>query len=425
MASPEPIESLRKDGKCGHQRIAHDQYSPTCRVSRFEQGGRSEEIHLLIEPPEDGCLEEQVEQVVTQYHDALQSLDLPRHTAVFRRCFLSDAANQLDAVMASPLGIAVPTSEAAAISCIEQPPVSNRKLALLAYHIRDVEPDAKTFKPIPNAGPYARALMVERPERTLLWSTQMAAQPRALRQLCSGVETQCSLDQTGRLFSAYRDHLASVGATLRENAVRTWLFVHNVDNHYAGVVKARRKLFASEGLTRDTHYIVSTGIEGRNEQSRSVVTLDAFTILGLAEGQMVYIDCLDHLNRTDEYGVTFERAGHLDFGNRSHINISGTASIDANGQIMHEGDILRQVERTIENVSALLEVAGASLDDMASMIVYLRDSADAKRVIAFLDENHPGLPFVAVQAPVCRPGWLVEIEGLAIAPNEDPRWPKF
>ncbi len=425
MTFQKSMDLLRKDGAYRHPRISREQYSPTCRLSRFEPGNRSEEIHLLIEPPDDGCFEEQLEEVVTQYHNALESLDLPRHTAVFRRCFLSDAANQLDAVMASPLGIAVPTSEAAAISCIEQRPVCNRKLALLAYHIRDVEPAAKSVNTIPDAGPYARTLVLERPARTLLWSTQMTAQPRELHGLCSTEETQCSLDQTSRIFSTYRDHLGSEGATLYENTVRTWVFVQNVDSHYAGIVTARRKFFSKEGLTQETHYIVSTGIEGRTAQPRSLVTLDALAVLDLAEGQMVFVDCLDNLNRTDEYGVTFERAGHLDFGDRSHVYISGTASIDANGQILHEGDVLRQVERTLENVSALLEVANASLDDMASMILYLRDSSDAKRVVSFLDENYPGLPFVAVQAPVCRPGWLVEIEGLAIIANEDPRWPKF
>ena len=425
MASPNSMDLLHKDGTCRRPKIVRERHSPTCRLSRFEPGNRAEEVHLLIEPPEDGCFAEQQEQVVTQYHNALESLDLPRHTAVFRRCFLSDAANQLDAVMASPLGIAVPAPEAAAISCIEQRPTSNRKLALLAYHIRDVEPAAKSLQTIPDAGPYARALVLERPERTLLWSAQMSTQPRELRGLCSGEETQCSLDQTSNLFSTYRDHLHSKGATLRENAVRTWVFVQNVDTHYAGMVKARRELFESEGLTPETHYVVATGIGGRTAQPRSLISLDAFAMLGLAEGQMEFVDCLDHLNRTDEYGVTFERAARLNSADRSHIHIAGTASIDANGQILHDGDVLRQVDRALENVSALLEVANASLDDMASMTLYLRDAADAKRVVSFLDENHPGLPFVAVQAPICRPRWLVEVEGLAIVANEDARWPKF
>ena len=173
MASPNPIDPLRKARVCRRTRIVREQYSPTCRISRFEPGSRAEEVHLLIEPLDDGCFDEQLEQVVAQYHDALESLDLPRHSAVFRRCFLSDAANQLDVVMASPLGLAVPESESAAISCIEQRPVCNRKLALLAYHIRDAEPAAKSLKTIPDAGPYARTLVLERPERTLMWSAQM------------------------------------------------------------------------------------------------------------------------------------------------------------------------------------------------------------------------------------------------------------
>ena len=113
--------------------------------------------------------------------------------------------------------------------------------------------------------------------------------------------------------------------------------------------------------------------------------MDALAMLGLAEGQLEFVDCLDHLNRTDEYGVTFERAARLNSADRSHIHIAGTASIDANGQILHDGDVLRQVDRALENVSALLEVANASLDDMASMTLYLRDAADAKRVVSFLD----------------------------------------
>ena len=406
-------------------RVVREQHSPTCRISQFGPPGRSEEVHLFIEPNSDGSFEEQLGQVVAQYHRALEALDLPRHTAVFRRCFLSDAANQLETVMTSPLGFAVAPEEAAAVSCIEQPPLLYRKIALLAYHIRDIEPEAKSLIAIPGAGLYARTLVLERPERTLLWSAQMNAQPQGTCEVCSMKATQCSVEQTSRLLSTYCDHLRSRGGCLSENAVHTWVFVDNVDTHYSGMVQARRELFACEGLTPQTHYVVSTGIEGRSAQARSVVTLDALAVLGLGQGQMVFVDRLDHLNRTDEYGVTFERAARLDYADRSHVRVAGTASIDSSGQILHEGNALHQLERVLENISALLEVSSASLDDMAAMIVYLRDAADAERVVSFLDEAHPGLPFVAVHAPVCRPAWLVEIEGVAITANEDSRWPPF
>jgi enamine deaminase RidA (YjgF/YER057c/UK114 family) len=188
---------------------------------------------------------------------------------------------------------------------------------------------------------------------------------------------------------------------------------------------ARREFYASEGLTPETHYIVATGIEGQNARPQSLITFDALAMLGLEKGQLVFVDALDHLNRTDEYGVTFERSARLDHADRSHIYLAGTASIDAEGQIVHAGDVLRQTDRTLENVCALLEAAGGSLDDVAEMILYLRDPSDAERVLAHLDATQPDLPFVTVRASVCRSAWLVEMETMAIVANHDPRWPAF
>ncbi len=406
-------------------RVVREQLSPTCRISRFGPRDQSEEVHLFVEPYEDGSFEHQLEQVTSQYHAALESLDLPRHTAVFRRCFLSDAANQVHSVMASALGFGVSPAEAAAVSCIEQPPLYCRKLALLAYHVRGVEPDQKSLLEIPEAGRYARTLALERPQRTLLWTTQMTSRRKASSVACSVQETRCAIEQTRGLLSTYRDHLRSQGASLLDNVLRTWIFVQNVDMHYAGMVVARREFYASEGLTPETHYIVATGIEGQNARAQSLITFDALAMLGLERDQVAFIDALDHLNRTDEYGVTFERSARLDHADRSHIYLAGTASIDAEGQIVHAGDVLRQTDRTLENLCALLEAAGGSLDDLAEMILYLRDPSDAERVLAHLDATRPGLPFITVQASVCRSAWLVEMEGMAIVANRDSRWPAF
>ena len=38
--------------------------------------------------------------------------------------------------------------------------------------------------------------------------------------------------------------------------------IENIDGNYKGVVEARREFFAEHGLTPDTHFIASTGIEG-------------------------------------------------------------------------------------------------------------------------------------------------------------------
>jgi enamine deaminase RidA (YjgF/YER057c/UK114 family) len=398
--------------------VVHRQLGHSCRVSTFEPPGRAGEFHLFVEPEHDGAFADQLEELTRIYHEALATLGLSRQSVIFRRCFVSDAANQLDHVMDSPLGLVDDGDEVAAVSCVQQPPLSGRKIAMWAYHLSDVAPADKSVIPMPEAGPHARTLAVNRGEHTLLWTSQLTGRPVDDEALAPG-------PQTDRLFNTYIEMLGARQATLLRNTVRTWVFVQQVDTHYEGMVDARRELFARHGLEPKTHYIVSTGIEGRTARPDSLVMLDAVADIGLAEEEIAYIDRLDHLNRTDDYGVTFERAVRVNYADRGHVYVAGTASIGPDGSVLHVGNIVHQVERTVENISALLEAAEASMSDVAAMIVYLRDIADAERVRAGLANVCPDVPYTMIWAPVCRPTWLVEIEALAIVSNDDSRWPRY
>jgi enamine deaminase RidA (YjgF/YER057c/UK114 family) len=222
-----------------------------------------------------------------------------------------------------------------------------------------------------------------------------------------------SYNQTVALLDELSSGLEAQGLTLETNCMRTWLFVQNIDVNYKGVVDGRNTVFDRHGLTPDTHFIASTGIEGRTASCANKVMLDAVAVSG--PGVLVdYIKGASHLNRTSQYGVRFERGTKLEYPDRSHVYISGTASIDNNGKILYEGDIVRQTERMIENVGVLLDEAGCGFSQVGSMIVYLRDIADYAVVKGIFDKRFPDCPRVIVQAPVCRPGWLVEMECIAI-----------
>ena len=222
-----------------------------------------------------------------------------------------------------------------------------------------------------------------------------------------------SYNQTVALLDELGAGLESQGLTLESNCMRTWLFVQNIDVNYKGVVDGRNTVFDRHGLTPDTHFIASTGIEGRTEKCANKVMLDAVAVSG--PGVLVnYLNGASHLNRTSQYGVRFERGTRIEYPDRNHVYISGTASIDNNGKILYEGDIVRQTERMIENVGVLLEEAGCGFGQVGSMIVYLRDSADYAVVKDIFDKRFPDCPRVIVQASVCRPGWLVEMECIAI-----------
>ena len=125
------------------------------------------------------------------------------------------------------------------------------------------------------------------------------------------------------------------------------------------------------------------------------------------------------MNRTSEYGVSFERGVAVTYGDRRHIFIAGTASIDAYGEIVHNGNVILQAGRMIENIQKLLEEADASLDDIGQSIIYLRDSADYDRVKAYINEKLPKLPYIIVRAPVCRTGWLIQMECMAVTRKGD------
>ena len=199
--------------------------------------------------------------------------------------------------------------------------------------------------------------------------------------------------------------------TLSLDVVRTWLYVRDVDSNYQGLVDARRELFLEHGLTPQTNYIASTGIEGRSAQAAVKVSMDAYAVAGLQPDQIRFLHAPNHLGPTHMYGVSFERATATRYRDRQHIYISGTASINPAGDIVHEGDVLGQLERTLLNIEALLRDASATLDAVAHFIVYLRDPDDATRVNDVLKARFPETPMVIVWGPVCRPGWLIESRG--------------
>jgi enamine deaminase RidA (YjgF/YER057c/UK114 family) len=55
--------------------------------------------------------------------------------------------------------------------------------------------------------------------------------------------------------------------------------------------------------------------------------------------------------------------------------------------------------------------------------VYLRDMGDYAVVKRMFDERFPQTPKVILLAPVCRPGWLIEMECMAVKSETNPAFP--
>jgi enamine deaminase RidA (YjgF/YER057c/UK114 family) len=372
------------------------------RARRYLPGTGAQETHLLLVPDRPGSFDRQLQRLEQAYAAALGELGLAAGSVVFRRLFGSDLANQRAALGASAL------NRGAAVSCVEQPPLPDAKLALYAYHVADPASPPRTT--LAGDG----AVLWEHRGRTHLAATGLTLPGEG-----------SSYDQMRGVLVRFDRMLADRCMTLLEHALRTWIYLPALDMDYQGIVRARREFFADHGLTKETHYLASTGIAGGAGDPAVRVMMDAIAVQGLAPEQVHYLHALDHLSLTHLYGVTFERGTAVTYGDRTHVLLSGTASIDAQGQIVHPGDVLRQLDRTLENMAALLADAGATLDDMTYMLIYLRDGADRRPIEQAFRRRLPEMPYVILRAPVCRPGWLIEIEGSAILPAGNPAFAPF
>ena len=78
-----------------------------------------------------------------------------------------------------------------------------------------------------------------------------------------------------------------------------------------------------------------------------------------------------------------------------------------------------------ENVEALLKEAEMNFNDITFALVYLRDPSDYAVVSAMFHEQFPHTPYVLLHAPVCRPGWLIEMECMAVKANHNEKFPEF
>lgn len=371
--------------------------------STFKAENATDELFFALTSKPEPDFEAEAVALLEQYAENCSKLECSSETEVFLRFHLSDISRQA-VVLREMLG-----SRDSFVSFVGQAPLNGGRIALEAWHLRppDFEKTAIDYN-----GTHEVDIKFKNYE--------------FLYHCCRKLKTDNSANQTVEEFSTLERALKKRGGNVADNCLRTWIYCRDVDNNYAGLVKARRELFQKYGLNENSNYISSTGIEGQCEDPHRLIGMDSYCIFGLEAGQVEYMHALDHLSPTSEYGVTFERGTRIIFGDRSHYYISGTASIDKNSEIVHPGNVSAQTDRTIENISALLNNHDAGLNDLKIAVVYLRDANDAslveKRLQVLLPDN---LPVIMVKAPICRTGWLVEIDAIGVNNHSNPNYKKF
>ncbi len=132
---------------------------------------------------------------------------------------------------------------------------------------------------------------------------------------------------------------------------------------------------------------------------------------------------LNALNEAYHYDKpsAFSRGMKVEMGDVTFLYISGTASIDENGVSVHIGDFEKQTQRTYNNIKNLLASEGATWKDVIKTTVYIKDidmdyDEFNKLRIKFFEEEgvNPYPASVGIQARLCRPELLIEMDAIAI-----------
>jgi 2-iminobutanoate/2-iminopropanoate deaminase len=101
------------------------------------------------------------------------------------------------------------------------------------------------------------------------------------------------------------------------------------------------------------------------------------------------------------------------------IFVSGQVARNAAGETVGKGDIRAQTRQTLENVKAVLEAAGATMDDIVKVTVFVTDVSHLTAIhevrAEYFKRDYPASTLVEVKSLVS-PELMIEIEAIAVTP---------
>jgi enamine deaminase RidA (YjgF/YER057c/UK114 family) len=117
------------------------------------------------------------------------------------------------------------------------------------------------------------------------------------------------------------------------------------------------------------------------------------------------------LPRPTGYSYAVKKAG-------TPIHIAGQVALNAEGQIVGEGDAGAQCDQVMKNLKLVVEACGGTMDDIVKIVVYTTDLAHRPAIAAarqkyFKEGEYPASTFVVITS-LAQPQFLVEIEAVAM-----------
>lgn len=384
----------------------------------FVDLGDSARLALMVTPRISGNLSEQLREVLSTIRTVLEQQPHPTAVTV-QTVFLKHAEDQgeCERAFAQFYGPRMPVT-----TFVQQPPCCGAALAIEAWAIGGEGVRIDHF------GAQALAVSYD----SVRWVYCAGITPA---ETTGGVYPQ-TIDVLKRM-----QHALTAARSGFRRVVRTWFYIGGITDvegdvqRYHELNRARSDFyhdiaFYCSSLAPDAQtsvYPASTGIgmAGRG-LAASCMALetdrDDIFLLPLENPQQIPAYAYDW--KHSPHSPKFSRAVALVLGDYLTTWVSGTASI-VDSASCHEGDVEKQTSQTIDNIERLiaadnltahgLKGAGARLQDLAKIRVYLKRPEDLVKCRAICEQRFGRVPAIYAVADICRPELLIEIEGVAFS----------
>ncbi|WP_306589510.1 RidA family protein [Geothrix sp. 21YS21S-4] len=214
--------------------------------------------------------------------------------------------------------------------------------------------------------------------------------------------------QTLSSFEQMEAGLKEVGMDF-SHVVRTWFYLDELLDWYDEFNVARTAFFEARGVF-DRLIPASTGI-GASNPAGAAVASGALAIR--PRHDRVHIQEVESplQNPATEYRSSFSRAVEMAFPDRRVLTISGTASIAPDGKTVHQDDVVKQIQLTLDVIEGILKSRGMDWQNTTRAVAYFHDIAELPTFDAICRERGiPPLPVAPAHATVCRADLLFEME---------------
>jgi enamine deaminase RidA (YjgF/YER057c/UK114 family) len=306
-------------------------------------------------------------------------------------------------------GFGVPSDELPATTYIQQPPArATQKVELQIHAVLPKHDDAVTVETFYDASTGTTAKLLDLGGVKHLYIAD-------IKGLSDDPDNPGTFrEQSDRMFANCAELLKPYGIDF-VHVLRTWCYLPDIDRDYAEFNLSRNAFFEQEGVKR---LPASTGIEASLWPLTAQCGMDLYAILNL---DRVHAEVMHTptLNEADEYGSAFSRGMRVDLPEKTVLYISGTASVDEKGDTVHLDDVRKQIERMLLNVQELLTAQDSTFEDIVQIATFLKHAEYLETYETILEEwGIRNVPNTFVEAGVCRPELLCEMEAIAIIPKQ-------